>query len=537
MVLRQPSASRRRRPTVHFGRIVLVGGFVIFASTDWMLLSQSALREKEPWVIRNPRQVAQWTDSPYGGNSKQVLEPSHPPKRPPTVHEVIPSLEPKYHFDTTDHVMVTLNRDIDATLPTAMSSSNETRSQQIWQEWIWPHSILSWDKLFVIVNATTTTVHVHSKMPRNHSPRLVCDAREGEFQGGEHFPHVMQRLYSCLSLWRSIRERSPKELNDDPTVHDSTIPWLIPPQGIPDGSFLPQFIQALQDALGVQLMMTEEHQVATTIINTTENVAAEPPPSRTTIVQRRGAIGSFRHDAARGFAMAQALDGNRLRDGILSYYNITTHQDHHHAPLSLAGCAPMRATGDAYPESHKRLPVIGFLNRQGTRRTTNHEELVKVIQERFGARGNNNQSFQTNNIRRNDNNTDDFVFYYQDSFDGMSFLEQITFMAKVDLIIGPHGAQLTTIPFLPNCGAVLEFLPKGYIYQHYFGSLATATGHGHMTLYTGQNQTKDGTYFMKTLPRRNKVRRKSIWVDPVVLVNAMEHMIDNWQKCCRRQQS
>jgi Glycosyltransferase 61 len=76
------------------------------------------------------------------------------------------------------------------------------------------------------------------------------------------------------------------------------------------------------------------------------------------------------------------------------------------------------------------------------------------------------------------------------SFDGWSFAEQVVFMNSVDVLISPHGAQLTSIPFLPNCASILELFPQGYHPPYYFGSLAVASGvtHSYTSLTRGFQQ-------------------------------------------------
>jgi hypothetical protein len=41
-------------------------------------------------------------------------------------------------------------------------------------------------------------------------------------------------------------------------------------------------------------------------------------------------------------------------------------------------------------------------------------------------------------------------------FEGKSFLEQITFMSQVDILVSPHGAQMTSLNFMPMCGGIFE---------------------------------------------------------------------------------
>ena len=57
------------------------------------------------------------------------------------------------------------------------------------------------------------------------------------------------------------------------------------------------------------------------------------------------------------------------------------------------------------------------------------------------------------------------------------------FFVNTDILISPHGAQLGSIPFLPDCAAILELFPQYYWIPGYYGSLAKASGHPYYHLY------------------------------------------------------
>jgi Glycosyltransferase 61 len=59
-------------------------------------------------------------------------------------------------------------------------------------------------------------------------------------------------------------------------------------------------------------------------------------------------------------------------------------------------------------------------------------------------------------------------------FETATFLEQVEFFANTDIVLSPHGAQLTGLAFLPRCGHILEIFPPYYLYDNFFGSLADA---------------------------------------------------------------
>jgi len=107
----------------------------------------------------------------------------------------------------------------------------------------------------------------------------------------------------------------------------------------------------------------------------------------------------------------------------------------------------------------------------------------------------------------------------------------------VDFLIGPHGAQLVTIPFLPACGGLLEFFPRGYLAREFFGSLAAVSGHSHFFMYTGKNKTKELNNFMGDKRTRDKAKTFHIEADPSLVVEVVETFIQRWQKCCEKTSS
>ena len=119
-------------------------------------------------------------------------------------------------------------------------------------------------------------------------------------------------------------------------------------------------------------------------------------------------------------------------------------------------------------------------------------------------------------------------------FEGISFANQVAFYASADLVISPHGAQLTGLPFLPECGAVLEIFPSNYYYQNFFGSLAEAAGIRQYTMYLSDKNAD----WNKTIRERGSIRRRARQVNLCPLeskiVDALILMVDDWHKCCRQ---
>merc|ERR1711879_712710 len=57
-----------------------------------------------------------------------------------------------------------------------------------------------------------------------------------------------------------------------------------------------------------------------------------------------------------------------------------------------------------------------------------------------------------------------------------SFEEQVHLFYHTDILVSPHGGQLTNVVFMPSCGAVLELFVADYFIPGYFGTLAFDAG-------------------------------------------------------------
>jgi len=118
------------------------------------------------------------------------------------------------------------------------------------------------------------------------------------------------------------------------------------------------------------------------------------------------------------------------------------------------------------------------------------------------------------------------------SMDGKTFAEQVQVMANSDLLISPHGAQLTSIPFLPACAMVIEIFPLGYFVPEYFGSLAVSSGHVHRFI-TPSRQTASSVRFWR---RRQRGRNVCVAPQPLRqnIVPSIMEMVEEWRECCRQ---
>lgn len=278
-----------------------------------------------------------------------------------------------------------------------------------------------------------------------------------------HFVHSMEQLYSCFSWWQSNSHQTPVLLIDNNgwgKNGDLRFP----------NSYVDGFVTTLVDAYGVYMTEPTDETRGQSVIRTK---------------------GGLPH------CMRSPQDAVKLLDVVYGFlrHNQTDQLSNNGKIPTMAGCPSPH-------NSSSKLPVIGFLNRVGGRHVENENEILKALQDANTA----------SDIR------------YLDSFDGMSFQEQVIFMAEVDVLIGPHGAQFASIAFLPPCGGLVEFFPTGYFVPSYFGSLAASTGHSHVYIYTGNSTTRevDIPTHSKTYESRSAARAQKIHANEYNVVQAVK---------------
>ena len=117
------------------------------------------------------------------------------------------------------------------------------------------------------------------------------------------------------------------------------------------------------------------------------------------------------------------------------------------------------------------------------------------------------------------------------NFDNFSFNEQINFCYNHDIIISPHGAQLASIPFMPDYSLVIEVTHKDYYIDYYFKKLAINSGKSHMLAC----ETHDKQFLNKwknyddQYSHRCKCRNQNIKVNIDKIIKNIKFFI-NWRK-------
>jgi hypothetical protein len=158
-------------------------------------------------------------------------------------------------------------------------------------------------------------------------------------------------------------------------------------------------------------------------------------------------------------------------------------------------------------------PRIGILNRRSNfgRSITNVEEIIKGISEIP------NISLSVSPV---------------EYFEGQDFRRQVEFFNNIDILISPHGAQLTGLPFMASkpCSQLLELFPRGYSIPNFFGSLAVNAKVGYSYLYLSNN--KPEVEQAQDLGDRIAARAVNLCPDPSFVKSSIESLVRDWRDCC-----
>lgn len=155
-------------------------------------------------------------------------------------------------------------------------------------------------------------------------------------------------------------------------------------------------------------------------------------------------------------------------------------------------------------------PRIGVLDRLETRHLLNHRDIVKGM-----------QSLVSTPVRYT-------------LFETATFSDQIDFFSSVDILVSPHGAQLSGAAFLPTCGQVLELLPRYYHCQFFFGTLTTSAGSTASYLYLSDENAQLEMKNITTHESRRLARSVQLCPPIPPIVSAVKELIQKWMTCCRK---
>jgi len=184
--------------------------------------------------------------------------------------------------------------------------------------------------------------------------------------------------------------------------------------------------------------------------------------------------------------MRDSTDSHALRDKSLRYYKL---------PRTQRTCSS---------------PRVGILNRKVHPTLQNVGSIVHAIEKH--VEGN--------------------VTFKLSSFESRNYEEQLEFLSETDILVSPHGPQLSGIPFLPNCAHLMEIFPVGYHKPSFFGSLAAVAGVHYTYLYLGSNVKRETKMAMKNADGHEAAWKTSLCPDGDTVARAVRVLIEEWRQCC-----
>jgi hypothetical protein len=229
---------------------------------------------------------------------------------------------------------------------------------------------------------------------QSHHPdgrAAVCVYAEQGFY--DHFPHAMQQFTRCFSFWQSYPDHQP---------------YFLWPDGLTIKKTSSDFINSIR------------RQIFGAMFGVIEigHPAEIPPGAR--VVEPRVYTGFANDNVLQGIPFANTDHSQLWRQTVQQHWNLAT-----------AGCPNAAGVTTTTTRSPTR-PVIGILNRtpQSKRQLIN----VDALRERL-------RPLTDRPIRE--------VF-----FEEASYRQQVDTLSKIDILISPHGAQLTSMHYMPVCGGV-----------------------------------------------------------------------------------
>mmetsp|Transcript_33078 Transcript_33078/g.79938 ORF Transcript_33078/g.79938 Transcript_33078/m.79938 type:complete len:385 (+) Transcript_33078:80-1234(+) len=120
-------------------------------------------------------------------------------------------------------------------------------------------------------------------------------------------------------------------------------------------------------------------------------------------------------------------------------------------------------------------------------------------------------------------------FIRMEYFENQSFPDQVAFFRSVDILIAPHGAQLTGVAFMDApCSHLLEVFPKHYVIPHFYGSLAMSTGKKYSYLYMSEN-----SFLLEQVFKEREVARRFNFCPSIAtIVGYLKGLVADWKECC-----
>eukprot|EP00593_Proboscia_inermis_P011384 CAMPEP_0171312452 /NCGR_PEP_ID=MMETSP0816-20121228/22685_1 /TAXON_ID=420281 /ORGANISM="Proboscia inermis, Strain CCAP1064/1" /LENGTH=514 /DNA_ID=CAMNT_0011797813 /DNA_START=59 /DNA_END=1603 /DNA_ORIENTATION=- len=307
------------------------------------------------------------------------------------------------------------------------------------------------------------------KTPSKNDTAAVCN-----YHCNIHFPHFMQEIIRCFSFWRSRPDLTPVLL----VQRHQWSRFLLNPTALKEKSrFIYGIVEGLKQAIGLQIVKTYDGASVTTQTFLEKDHIVSP------------------------YSMRSRQDAIELRD--IFVHMMTNQSSSSSSPSNL-----LKKEKKGHDQNKDESLQITFINRGGQKRSIlNADGILTTLQE----------AFPQHQV---------VLQYFEDS----SFEEQIELYSQSDVVIAPHGAQLTGIMFMPPCGAVLELFPHLYHTPYFFSSLANISGLVHASWYVSIDSEVPLPNSLDIHTRLNSTMNN---ICPTLnrVVSNVNEMIQRHQKC------
>jgi hypothetical protein len=296
-----------------------------------------------------------------------------------------------------------------------------------------------------------------------------------------HFAHTMQQLYGCFSYWQVHANANTNANNTNTNARPILILSPKVQEKLEKNPFVKGFLRVLQSQIHLEIMGKRQF-----LEDFNTNDTSSP----------------VHIDVSGGYILKHTSILNQL---VQKHYNLSS------------------SNNDDDVECSQTTPRIAILNRRKPvgRSIINAPKLVEAL-----SSSSSHQSSSSSAL------LDDDIIPL-DYFEQKSFSEQVLFFQNVDILIAPHGAQLTGVPFMHGqCSQLLELFPKEYAVPSFFGSLAVQSSTAYSYLYLSDHSWQ--TEQAENLLNRIHARATNLCPSPEAIVDSVQELIRDWQACCRR---
>jgi hypothetical protein len=369
-----------------------------------------------------------------------------------------------------------------------------------------------------------------------------------------HFPHMMQQLYGCYTYWKENPSRIPVLYTISRLSKESTMLKL------EENAFLKGFLQVMTSQLKVIIMTRQDIKdwLKSNKSTTTEDNDVLSLPTGAQKKQDTTTINTTAHDDDDTNINTFTAQGIRISGGyILSHVqDLNAMVEKHYFNIDDVWEEKTKQSSNDISSNNSTSslclssPRIGILNRKPSvgRSILNAEYLIRKISDENVNVNNRNSNDSKNSSTKPpppppSSSPPPTSLISLEYFERKNFEGQVRFLNNVDILISPHGAQLTGIPFLANkpCAQLIEIFPSRYLIPDFFGSLAQNSGIAYSYIYASDNDaiTKEEHQHAasSSIHGRITARAQNICLSPTAVVDIVKDVILDWRKCCDQTES